>query len=64
MENVEGMIYNEKDFLPGRQHKILAVKQSKEGRTPRPRRVSCVVSEDRTPRNWLSVAYDGRLSLA
>ena len=25
MENVEAMIYNEKDFLPGRQHKFLTV---------------------------------------
>ena len=30
MENVEAMIYNEKDFLPGRQHKILTVQQSKD----------------------------------
>ena len=30
MENVEAMIYNEKDFLPGQQHKILTVKQAKD----------------------------------
>ena len=27
MENVEAKIYNEKDFLPGQQHKIPTVKQ-------------------------------------
>ena len=36
MENVDAMIYNEKDFLPGRQHKILTIKQSKDGRTAPP----------------------------
>ena len=30
MENVEAMMYNKKDFLPGRQHKILTVKQAKD----------------------------------
>ena len=36
MENVEAMIYDEKEFLPGRQHKIFTVKQSKDGRTAPP----------------------------
>ena len=30
MENVEAMIYNEKDFPHGRQHKTLTVKQAKD----------------------------------
>ena len=36
MENFEAMIYNGKDFLPGGQHKILTVKQFKDGRTAPP----------------------------
>ena len=36
MENVKAKIYNEKDSLPGQQHKIVTVKQFLDGRAAPP----------------------------
>ena len=36
MKNVEAKIYNKRDFLPVQQHKILIVKQLKDGRAALP----------------------------
>ena len=36
MENVKAKIYNKEDFPTDQQHKILTVKQSKDGRTAPP----------------------------
>ena len=55
MENVKAKIYNEEDFLPGRQHKILTVKQFKDGRAAPPS-ASKLCSQQRIGRGEVCLA--------